>query len=105
MAVATLRQNNLHRRFQERLKAQMDRERNGEPIHPELAARMTKPKPVNQLYQVVVDVKGERLPLRASPMMIKGACEMVLEQINKSIINGILKGWGNARIEPVMFAS
>lgn len=99
----TIKEQNRQKRFQKRLREQTEREQRGEPIHPEIASRLTKPKTAQPLFQVVADVKGEHLPIRCSPMMIEPACEEILIAVNAQISLGKLPGWGNTRIEPVIF--
>lgn len=90
-------------RFQRRLQDAKDRERRGAPIPREIAARMTKPKVADKMFQVFVDIKGEHGSRPVSPMFAGEpggeACGHILEAINAQICLGKLKGWGNARIE------
>ncbi len=101
MAVATLRDQLRRRRFSRQLAEQTERERNGEPIHPAIAARMTKPKLRDPLFQVFVDLKGNRRSLAVSPKAGKEFCEIVMQNLNAQICLGKIKAFGNARIEPV----
>lgn len=91
------------RRFQKRLDAQTDQERNGAPIPADIAARMTPAKEADAAYQVFVDIKGEIGSRPVSPKFIGGdgeeVCFQILEAINSQICLGNLKGWGNARVE------
>lgn len=102
MAVATLREQLRQRRFNQRMADAIDAERRGQPIAPEIAHRMTKPKVREPLFQVFVDFKGERRSRAASPKAGKEFCERILETINGRICLGQIKGIGNARIEPVI---
>lgn len=99
MAV-TLKSRNIAERLQIRLRDQMEREARGEPIDPEIAARMTKPKEPERLYQVHVDVKGAKRPLPVGPKIGRDAAEMILAAVNGQICLGKLPAWGNARLEP-----
>lgn len=75
----------------------MERERNGAPISAEVTARMTKPKD-EELYQVWVEPKGSPTPIPVAPRMVKGACEALIEAINRQITLGAEKVWGNPHI-------
>lgn len=89
--------------FQRRMEEAKRREALGAPMDRELAARMTRPKVADTLYQVFVDIRGEDGSRPASPKFAgrvgEEACGAVLEAINAKICRGELKGWGNARIE------
>ena len=78
MAVVTLREQLRQRRFNQRLQDAIDAERRGQPIAPELAHRMTKPKTREQLYQVFIDFRDERRSRAASPKAGKEFCESIL---------------------------
>lgn len=81
----------------------MERDRNGAPPPPEIAARMTKPKVADVGYQVFVDIRGEDGSRPISPKFIGGdgeeVCGRILETVNAQICLGKLWGWGNARVE------
>ena len=89
------------KRFRKQFAAQVEEERNGKPIDPEVAARMTKPKPVEPLYQVVATVKqtGEKIPV--GPMIIKPVAEDFAATINRFIVDGKEKTWSNAVVVPM----
>ena len=76
------------RRFKRQFDAQVERERNGEPIDPETAARMTRPKMADILYQVMVTKRGSTDLIPFGPMMIKDAAGMFAEAINQQILLG-----------------
>ena len=93
----------------EELKAQdaelarlMNEERNGAPIPGEIAEKMTKPKPVEMLYQLWVEVRGEKEPKAIGPRMAYGPLEDLLAAINAQIALGKEKRWGNPLILPCL---
>lgn len=89
------------RAFMAQFDTQMEQERNGAPIPPDIAARMTQPKPQQMLYQVLVDhlhEDGTRKMLAVGPAMIREACEMFAETINRYVSDGKEKTWANARV-------
>lgn len=82
---------------------ELSREHSRGNIHPELKARMSKPKTAEPMYQVFVDIKGESGSLPVSPRVFGVAghefCARILEALNAKICLGKLKSWGNPRIE------
>lgn len=101
----SLADRNKHERQSRLIKEQDERYARGEPINGELAARMTKPKAADKLFQVFVDIRGETGSHPVSPRFAgsagEEACGQILEVVNAQICLGKLKGWGNARIEPI----
>ena len=89
------------RRFRRQFEAQVERERNGAPVPPEIAARMTKPKVVDPLFQVVVTVRDTGKLLAVAPMMLKPYAEEMAATINRFIIAGQEKTWTNAAVVPL----
>ena len=88
------------RRQQKQLDHQMEEERNGAPIPPEIAAKMTKLNEQPMLYQLWVEVKGRIGPLAVGPRMSKEALEGVVSAVNQQIALGKEKTWGNPHILP-----
>lgn len=93
--------------YQSLLRSEMEQEANGKPVDPELAARMTKPKLEEQLFQVMVPVKhgnGQTEMLRCSPMMNREACGFIAETIARQIAEGTRsdrRGWGMPEVLPM----
>jgi hypothetical protein len=79
------------------LDRQMELERNGAPIDGAVAARMTKEQP-DDLFQIWVEPKGENHAVPLGPMMRRMSCEKVLEAINRQIVLGNAKLYGNPHI-------
>jgi len=69
-----------------------------EPIPGEIESRFTKDKEAQELFQVFLDMQGEKEPTPVTPKMIRVACEEVLAAFNKAIIDGKANGWGNPHI-------
>lgn len=86
--------------YQEAMRTEMNEEANGRPIHPEVAAKMTKEKK-EQLFQVMVPDKVTGSMFHASPMMGKDACGSIAETINRQVIAGKRPNWGMAEVFPV----
>jgi hypothetical protein len=87
----------LRRQFAE----QVERERNGAPVPGELAERMTRPKPLDPLYQVVVTVAETGKLLPVGPAMHRDACGMCAAAVNKQIALGHERTWKNAAVVPL----
>jgi hypothetical protein len=96
-----LQRRGLNRTYQEQLRSQMEREANGAPVDPEVAARMTAPKETEQLFQVMVPDKVTGKAFQASPMMSEQACGVIAETINRQVIAGQRKNWGMAEVIPL----
>lgn len=90
-----------HRNFRERLRSQMEQERNGAPIPPDIAARMTKPKDTDPLFQVGVTERDTRSVVFMGPMMSRDACGMMAEAVNKQILTGQRRDWMKAEVYPM----
>ena len=90
------------RRFMKRFEAQVEQERNGAPIPPEIAARMTKPKEESPLWQVVVEGK---LKTGLRPMgprwERRDAAEMLASEINRCVAAGLERTFTKAMVVPL----
>lgn len=86
--------------YQEAMRTEMQEEANGRPIHPEIAAKMTKEQK-EQLFQVMVPDKVSGSVFHASPMMGRDACGAIAETINRQVIAGKRPNWGLAEVFPV----
>jgi hypothetical protein len=86
------------RAFEARVAKAVEEDRNGCPVHPEIAARMTKAKVQEPLYRVHVDTRddGENVPI--SPAFEKMGAEMALDAITKCIARGDLPWATNAHL-------
>jgi hypothetical protein len=89
------------KRFRKQFAAQVEEERNGKPIDPEVAARMTKPKPVEPLHQVVATVKETGEKIAVGPMVVRPVAEEFCATINRFIIDGKEKTWSDAVVVPM----
>jgi hypothetical protein len=89
------------RRFREQFRKQVEQERNGAPIPPEIAALMTKPKEQEILHQIVVTVRATKKKVALGPMMSKDACGLSAEAINRQITLGQRWDWIHAEIVPM----
>lgn len=90
----------LNATYQEAMRSEMQEEANGRPIHPDIAAKMTKEQK-EQLFQVVVSDKSTGGFFHASPMMNRDACGAIAETINRQVIAGKRPSWGMAEVLPV----
>ena len=87
-------------RQQRRLKIRLEDaerlERNGAPIHGEIAQYMTKPKAPTRLWQVLVERKvGHPIPI--GPMTENvNALSALADVINKSVKTGAERDWTKA---------
>lgn len=88
------------RRFRQQFAAQVNEERNGKPIDGEMAARMTRPKNEQPLFQVIVTRREDGGQLAIGPMMGKVYCEELAATINRYVIDGKEKIWSNAAVAP-----
>jgi hypothetical protein len=93
--------NRQQRRFLKQFRQQVEEERNGKPIDGDVAASMTKPKEETILHQVVITVRetGKKVPL--GPKMLRDACGICAEAINKQIIAGQRRDWSIAEVVPL----
>lgn len=89
------------RRFLKQFRQQVEEERNGKPIDGDVAAKMTKPKEETILHQVMITVRdtGKKIPL--GPKMLKDACGLIAEAVNKQIIQGQRRDWSVAEVVPL----
>lgn len=89
------------RAYQELLRSQMTEEANGAPIHPEIAARMTKEKAEEKLWQVGVTVRRTKKTVYLGPMMIEEACRNICHDVNQQIALGQRRDWTKAEAYPM----
>ena len=87
--------------FRKQFDKQVEEERNGAPIPGDIAARMTKVKEPDPLYQAVVTVKNSGRKIAVGPMMLKPYAEELVSTINRHIIDGKEKLWSNADVAPM----
>jgi hypothetical protein len=85
------------RKWEARVAKALEEDRNGSPIHPEIAARMTKPKVMDALYRVHVDTREEE-DVAISPAFERLGAEMALDAITKCIARGDLPWATNAHL-------
>ena len=86
------------RRFKKQFDDQVRLERNGAPVPPEIAARMTKPKAPDELFQVVVTHAVSRRLIPVTPMMRKDMCEEFAKAVNVHVAAGKEKTWMDAQV-------
>lgn len=89
------------RRFRQQFAAQVEQERNGAPIPGEIAALMTRPKRPDALYQVIVTVAETGALLPVGPAMMRDACGMFAEAVNRQVAAGRERVWTNAAVVPL----
>lgn len=89
------------RAYQEQLRSQMEREANGEPIPPEIAAKMTKPRETEALFQIGVAEKETGAVKFLGPMMQAAALAPAVEAINRQILTGQRSDWTHAEAYPM----
>lgn len=87
--------------LRERFRSQVEQERNGAPVPPEIAARMTRSKDPEQLWQVMATERETKELVRISPMMNADACGMICEAANRAIIAGQRRDWLKAETYPM----
>jgi hypothetical protein len=95
------------RHFQRLLESEIEQERNGRPIRPELAAHMTKPlSDTFALYQVAVDwtnEDGTREIVAASPSFGERAyADHFCSLIEQQLAAGRLTMMRNPRVVPLL---
>lgn len=88
------------RRIIRQLESQVEQERNGAPIPPEIAARLTREAEAQSLCQVWVERRNGKPPIPFGPKMMKDACEMLSIAINQQIALGREKLIANPTIHP-----
>lgn len=95
------------RALQRQFESQVNEERNGAPVPPQVAARMTKPKPTQLMYQVAVDwvnEDGSKEIVAASPAVDQKDCaDMFCAMIESQL--GRLPMMKNPRVLPLFAAS
>ena len=89
------------RAYRAQLQSQIDEERNGAPIPPDIAASMTKPRPIEQLFQIGVTLKGSGAVQYLGPMMSADALGPAIEAINRQILTGARDDWTHAEAYPM----
>lgn len=89
------------RRFLRQFQAQVEQERNGKPVDPEIAARMTKPKDPDQLWQVMATLRESGKQIAVGPMMLRPYAEELAATINRFVIEGKERVWSNASVVPL----
>lgn len=82
------------------LRTALEQEANGAPIPGEIAERMTKEKPDEILWQVMVTDREKGL-MPMGPMMNQDACGMMCEAVNKQIARGLRRDWTKAEAYPM----
>lgn len=87
--------------FREQFRSQVEQERNGAPIPPEIAALMTKPKGEDVLFQVGVTVRATRKVFFLGPKMNEDACRQIASDVNTQIIQGQRRDWTFADAYPL----
>lgn len=88
----------LRRQFEDQIRL----ERNGAPPPPEIAAGMTKPRPLD-LFQVTVDTRaGPRVVGPAGP---REMCEMLAHAVRGQIALGRERLWSNPTVGRVIRAA
>lgn len=92
------------RRFKAQWDSQIEQERNGAPIPGEIAARMTKPKEQEALFQVTVENRQGRL-LPVGPMVVRQVADEFRAAINTQIALGQEKMWRNPIVVPCTLIS
>lgn len=90
------------RAFRRQWEAQLNEERNGAPIPPEIAARMTQEKPLERLFQVVVERPLPLAPLAVGPCVIREVADELAATINACVAAGREKHWRNATVVAVV---
>lgn len=89
------------RAFERQYFRQLEDERNGAPVPPEIAAMMTKPREDETLFQVGVTSRLTKKVHFLGPMMSADACGISVEDINKQILGGQRRDWSHAAAFPM----
>ena len=90
------------KRFLKQFHAQVEQERNGAPVPPEIAARMTQPKVEEPLWQVVVEGKLKTGLKPYGPRWErKSAAEMLASEINRCVASGLERTFTKAMVVPL----
>ena len=99
--VGELQRRAAQRAYERELRAQMQREANGEPVAQEIAAAMTKPRDMEPLFQMgVTETEGGRLVF-LGPMMGGDAIGSMVEAVNRQILAGQRDDWIKAEAYPM----
>ena len=89
------------RRLYKQYLSDIEQDRNGRPTPPEIAARMTKPKDPDELWQIMVHDRDANVLIPMGPMMSKDACGISVEAINRQISQGQRRDWTKAEAYPM----
>lgn len=89
------------RAYSEAMRSRMNREANGEPIPPEIAAGMTKPRETEDLWQIGVTMKDTNEVKFLGPMMHANGLGPAIEAINRQILTGQRSDWTHAEAYPM----
>lgn len=95
-----LERQGLNRAYQDQMRSQMEREANGQPIDPEVAARMTKEKAPDMLWQVGVTEADGSLQF-LGPMMSEDAVRNIVSDVNRQIAAADRRDWTKADAYPM----
>lgn len=96
-----LQRQSTNRAYAAALREQMIREANGEPVHPEVLAGMTKPRETEDLFQVGVTQRETKEVKFLGPMMGGDAIASIVAGINKQILSGQRADWTHAEAYPM----
>jgi protoheme ferro-lyase len=99
--VSELRKRRDQAAYAEALRAQMQEEANGRPIPGDVLERMTKEKPEDELWQIMVHDRAANVMVPMGPMMSKDACGISVEAINRQIASGQRRDWTKAEAYPM----
>lgn len=88
-------------RLVEQFRSQVEQERNGAPIDPRVAERMTKPKAPEQLWQVGIHVRDNGNVAFLGPMMSEDAIRGIVADVNKQIATSGRRDWSKAEAYPM----
>jgi len=94
-------QRRAQRKLREDYRSLLEQERNGRPIDPEMAARMTQQKEPEPLFQVGVTVRETGKVVFLGPMMCADACGQMVEAVNRQILTQGRRDWTKAEAYPM----
>jgi hypothetical protein len=87
--------------YREALRMRMTEEANGAPIPGAILEKMTKAKDEDRLWQIMVHDRDANVMVPMGPMMMKDACDISVEAINKQIARGQRRDWTKAEAYPM----
>ncbi len=90
-----------NRAYRAQLQSQIEQERNGMPIPPDIAASMTQPRKMEALFQIGVTLKDTGAVRFLGPMMSAEALGPAIEAINRQILTGARDDWTHAEAYPM----